>query len=99
MKKITFFVLLLITVKFSSAQIGAVTDTAANSKKDSTLGFVHRNDAKDSITLSFRYLDSLRSNRIDSSINDFYKYTGIPAYEQYMGNDGNAAYSLIYSPI
>ena len=99
MKKIIFLVLLLITVKFSSAQVGAETDTAANSKKDSTLGFVHRNDAKDSITVSFRYLDSLSSNHIDSSINDFYKYSGIPAYEQYMGNDGNAAYSLIYSPI
>ncbi len=64
-----------------------------------TIGFEHRDDAKDSITISFRYLDSLRSIRFDSSINDFYKYYTVPYTLQYLGNSGAAGYSFIFSPI
>ena len=41
---------------------------------DSTIGFKHRDDLADSITISYRYLDSLRSLRIDSSLDDFTRY-------------------------
>ncbi len=71
------------------------SDTA--SKKDN-LGFEQRDDAKDSITISFRYLDSIRSVQLDTSINDFYKYFSAPAAQQYLGNNGAAAYSLIFAP-
>ena len=70
-------------------------DTA--SKKDN-LGFEHRDDAKDSITISFRYLDSIRSVQLDTSINDFYKYFSQPADQQYLGNNGAAGYPLIFVP-
>jgi hypothetical protein len=66
-------------------------------RKDS-LGFEHRDDAKDSITVSYRFFDSIRNIRIDSSINDFYTYFPIPASYQYMGNNGNAAYDIIHKP-
>ncbi|MGC4099739.1 putative porin [Ferruginibacter sp.] len=75
------------------------SDTSANkSAKDKALGFEHRDDKKDSITLTFKYLDSTRINRLDSSINDFDKYFPVPSSWQYLGNNGNAAYPLIYQP-
>lgn len=66
-----------------------------NVKKD-TLGFEHRDDLKDSISVSYRYLDSTRRINMDSSINDFDKYFSVPSTYQYLGNNGAAAFPLIY---
>jgi Putative porin len=66
-------------------------------KKDS-LGFERRDDSKDSITITYKFLDSLRSNNLDSTINDFDKYYSVPSYWQNLGNNGNAAFPLIYQP-
>lgn len=63
-----------------------------------TIGFEHRNDKKDSIAISYKYLDSVRSIPFDSTINDFDKYFSVPSSYLYMGNNGAAAYSLIYKP-
>ncbi len=63
-----------------------------------TIGFEHRDDAKDSITISFKYLDSTRKLFLDSSINDFDKYFSVPSTYLYLGNNGAAATSLIYQP-
>lgn len=63
-----------------------------------TIGFVHRDDRKDSISITYKYLDSIRVNYFDSSINDFDKYFSVPSTYQYLGNNGAPAYSLIYSP-
>ena len=52
---------------------GAGTATDTTSKRDD-LGFEHRDDAKDSIAISFKFLDSIRSTQMDTSLNDFYKY-------------------------
>lgn len=71
------------------------SDTA--SKKDK-LGFEQRDDAKDSITVTFKYLDSIRSGRLDTSINDFSTYFPLPATHQFLGNNGAAAYSMVFSP-
>ncbi|WP_462250009.1 putative porin [Ferruginibacter sp.] len=73
------------------------TDTS-KSDKDNALGFEHRDDKKDSITISYKFLDSVRINRLDSSINDFDKYFSVPSTYQYLGNHGAAAYSLLYQP-
>lgn len=64
-------------------------------QKDS---LIHRNPLEDSITISFRYFDSTRSEHFDSSITDF--YTWFPFSYQYMdlGNLGNAAKALLFSP-
>lgn len=69
-----------------------------SASKSDNLGFEHRDDAKDSITISFRYLDSIRSIQLDTSINDFYKYFPLPAHQQYLGINGAAGYPLIFSP-
>jgi hypothetical protein len=68
------------------------------SGKDDALGFEHRDDKKDSISLSYKFLDSIRINRLDSSVNDFDKYFSLPAAYQYLGNHGAAAYPIIYTP-
>lgn len=66
-------------------------------RKDS-IGFERRNDAKDSINITYRYLDSLRRNNLDSSINDFSRYYVVPSDYQYLGNNGAAAFPLIFKP-
>ncbi|GAB2821557.1 putative porin [Ferruginibacter profundus] len=73
------------------------TDTS-KSAKDNALGFEHRDDKKDSISISYKFLDSVRINRLDSSINDFDKYFSVPSSWQYLGNNGAAAYPIIYTP-
>lgn len=70
----------------------------ATTRKDTT-GFKQRDDLADSITISYHYLDSTRRNSIDSSVNDFDKYFSISSTYQHLGNNGAAAFSLIYRPI
>lgn len=71
---------------------------SANSEKKDTIAFEHRDDKKDSISVIYRYLDSTRRNNLDSSVNDFDKYYSVPSTYQYLGNNGAAAYSLIFKP-
>lgn len=66
-------------------------------KKDSS-GFEQRDDLADSITISYRYLESFRRYNIDSSINNFDSYFPVPAAWQYLGNNGSAAFPLIFKP-
>ncbi|MBS1511579.1 MAG: hypothetical protein JST86_12105 [Bacteroidetes bacterium] len=79
----------------SGQQNGSDTSKSA---KDNIMGFEHRDDKKDSINISFKFLDSVRNNRIDSSYNDFDKYFSVPSSWQYLGNNGAAAYPLIFTP-
>lgn len=57
-----------------------------------------RNKFEDSVTITYRYLDTLRGYKMDSSINDFTKYYPIPADYNYLGNFGNAAQSYVFKP-
>ena len=107
MYKIAGTVLLLMALQYSFAQrprLPGAPNQQGNNRppgdrpNQDTLGFERRDDAKDSITISFRYLDSIRNVQLDTNINDFYKYFPISIDQQYLGNDGAAAYSLIYSP-
>jgi hypothetical protein len=59
----------------------------------------HRSGLEDSITITFRYLDTSRYHRFDSSFNDFTKRFPIPAEYFHLGNTGNAAQSLIFNPV
>ena len=63
--------------------------------KDTTLQ--HRSGLEDSITINYRFLDSSRLRKMDSSIYDFTKRFPIPWNYVYMGNIGNAARNLIFS--
>lgn len=64
-----------------------------------TLGFQHRDDLADSITISFKYLDSLGKSTLDSSINDFGKVNSLPSYYISLGNNGNAAFPILFTPL
>lgn len=68
------------------------TDSASKS-------FNHRDDLADSITIFYRFLDSLTTNTLDSSINDFGKVYTVPTGYVTLGNNGNAAYPILFSPI
>ena len=57
-----------------------------------------RTGQEDSITINFRWLDSSRYQKFDSSINDFTKRYPIPADYLYLGNVGTAAKSMIFTP-
>lgn len=69
-----------------------------NRNRKDTLAFEHRDDRKDSIAISYKFLDSVRSIPLDSSINDFDQYFSVPSSYQYLGNNGAAAYSIIAKP-
>lgn len=58
----------------------------------------HRDNTEDSITISFRYMDSTRTYKLDSSVNDFSKRFPLPATWINLGNNGLAARSLLFSP-
>lgn len=69
------------------------------SPNDSSMGFQHRDDLADSITISYRFLDSLKSNRLDSSLYDFSKFYSVPANYITLGNNGSASYPILFTPI
>lgn len=58
----------------------------------------HRSRSEDSITVWYRYLDSSRHHKLDSSVNDFTLRFPIPATNVYLGNLGNASRSILFSP-
>lgn len=84
----------------SSRNRTGVTQRIPNNgnSRDTMVGFQQRDDLKDSITISYRFLDSTRRNRIDSSVNDFDTYFSIPTHHQHLGNNGSATQSLIAEP-
>ena len=74
------------------------TNAKGQTKGDS-LSFQHRDDLADSITIYFRYLDSLKNDFLDSSLDDFNKFYTVPANYVTLGNNGTAAYPVLFSPL
>ncbi|MFZ4768772.1 MAG: putative porin [Ferruginibacter sp.] len=106
MKKVFFGIIFFGLVNTAFAQEDPMPVTRGNTtitnrnivqKKDST-GFQQRDDLKDSITISYRYLDAIKRYSLDSAVNDFDKYFSVPSSYQYLGNNGAAAFPLIYQP-
>ena len=60
--------------------------------------FERRDKFEDSLTLTYRYLDSARNYRFDSSIADYTYRFPIPAHFKYLGNVGTAAQSYLFEP-
>ncbi len=98
---------LLATAISADAQLGGISNRmrgggfgsgkgGGSGSKDS---LHHRTGLEDSITINFRYLDSSRYQKFDSSINDFSRKFLIPANYLYLGNTGSAAKSLLFSPL
>ena len=59
----------------------------------------HRNKSEDSVAIYYRYLDSARHYKLDSSVNDFTTRFPIPATNIYLGNLGTASKSILFSPL
>ncbi len=76
-------------------QAGGSIRTGSSSGTDS---LQRRNKHEDSITISFRYLDSTRSYKLDSSVSDFTRRFPLPGTYINLGNIGNAARPLLFSP-
>jgi hypothetical protein len=57
-----------------------------------------RNKFEDSLTITYHYIDSTRSYGFDSTLSDFTIRYPIPATYVYLGNTGNAARSILFSP-
>ena len=96
--------ILLAGAHFSYAQIprlpgGLPNFSGGQNKGTDTIGFEHRDDLADSITISYRYLDSLKISLLDSSINDYGKVFTVPANYVTLGNNGNAAFPILFTPI
>jgi hypothetical protein len=53
----------------------------------------------DTITINFRYLDSSKLQKLDSSIRDFYRKVPQPPTYVDLGNLGTPSHDLIFSPI
>lgn len=56
----------------------------------------HRTGLEDSITINFRYLDSTRLQKFDSSIADFTKRIPLPWHHFHIGNLGTATHSMMF---
>lgn len=57
-----------------------------------------RNKQEDSVTISYRYLDTARVYKLDSVINDFSVKYPVPSDYYNLGNTGTAAQSYLFSP-
>ncbi|GAB3021452.1 hypothetical protein GCM10027051_28440 [Niabella terrae] len=57
-----------------------------------------RDKFEDSITITYRLLDTARAYRLDSSIGDFSIKYPIPADHYYLGNTGNPTQSFLFEP-
>jgi hypothetical protein len=68
------------------------------SARGDTLKFERRDDSKNATAVTYRLLDSLRSVNLDSSVNDFDSYYPVPSHWQNLGNNGNAAFPLVFQP-
>ena len=69
-----------------------------NSGKNGDSALKHRTGLEDSITISYRFLDSSRLRKLDSSIYDFTKKYPLPASYYDLGNPGTPAHDLIFTP-
>ncbi len=71
---------------------------AGRSGSGGTDSLRRRDRNEDSVTTTFRYLDSSRIYQLDTTINDFTRRFPIPATHIHLGNTGNATRSLLFSP-
>ncbi len=85
--------------------VGTFTDRAGSIGRGTQVGgdsndsLQRRDKNADSITITYKFLDSTRTYRLDSSVNDFSKRFPIPADYVYLGNPGTAARSILFSPV
>ena len=75
--------------------MGGIRTATSGGQSDSLR---HRDKFEDSITISFRYLDSTGTYKLDSSIKDFYRRFPLPLTYVDLGNTGTASRTILFSP-
>lgn len=80
-------------------RVGNLGRSFNSSSSTTTDSLRHRDKNEDSITITFRYLDSTRNYWLDSSVLDFSNRFPVPATSIYLGNNGTASHSLLFSPV
>lgn len=78
---------------------GSGNYSSANKGKDKRDSLQHRDPFADSLTIYYRYFDSTRNRRIDSSINDFYSRLPMGPTYHTLGTYGAPAQSYFFNPI
>lgn len=73
-------------------------DRQSDTTKPTRLGFEHRDDLADSITISYRQFDSTTAHSLDTSIDDFGKYSPLPTGYLSIGGIGNSAFPILFTP-
>lgn len=63
-----------------------------------SIRFEHRDPFSDSVSIRFKYIDSVRSYTFDSSLIDFYIKVPLKSEYVWLGNNGTAATSLFFHP-
>ena len=81
-----------------SQRLRGMSSGMRNSSGGNKDSLEHRNPNEDSITISYRYYDSNRVNKLDSSVSDFYTRYPVPYQYVDLGNNGTAARSIIFNP-
>jgi len=82
-----------------SSPLGNLSSGHGSSRGGSdSLDFKHRDDLADSITIYYRYMDSLKNDHLDSSLGDFDRFYVDPASDVNLGNTGRAAYPVLFTP-
>jgi len=106
-QKICLLVVLLLCIQFTNAQmpnfksgnpLGGLRNMGGKSNSD-TIAFEHRDDLKDSLTIYYFHLNSLVKELLDSSLNDYGRVYTVPAGYKTLGNNGNAAYPILFTPL
>ena len=106
-QKISVLIVLLLCIHFADAQmpnfrsgnpLGGMRNMGGRSNSD-TIAFEHRDDLKDSITIYYFHLNSLVREFLDSSLNDYGKVYTVPSGYVTLGNNGNAAYPILFTPL
>lgn len=64
-----------------------------------SIKFEHRDPFSDSVSIRFKYIDSVRSYTFDSSLIDFYTKVPLKSEFAWLGNNGNATSFLLFNPI
>ncbi|MFT3705518.1 MAG: hypothetical protein QM802_24325 [Agriterribacter sp.] len=64
-----------------------------------SIKFEHRDPFLDSLSIRFKYIDSVGTYAFDSSLIDYYKRMPLKPEYLWLGNHGNAVSSLLFNPL
>lgn len=106
-QKMGLVLVLLLCIQVANAQLpnlksgnplGGLRNMGGGGNSD-TIAFEHRDDLKDSITIYYFHLNSLVKELLDSSLNDYGKVYTVPSGYKTLGNNGNASYPILFTPL